>query len=92
MAGKKHTPEQIVKKLREAEKLRAEGLTIGQAARKLGVTEQTLHRWKNQYGDLSKDQARRLKELENENQKLKHMVADQALNIQALEEIAKGKF
>ncbi len=92
MAGKKHTPEQIVKKLREAEKLRSEGLTIGQAARKLGVTEQTMHRWKNQYGDLSKDQARRLKELESENQKLKHMVADQALNIQALEEIAKGKF
>lgn len=92
MAGKKHTPEQIVTKLREAEKLRSEGATIGQAARKLGVTEQTLHRWKNQYGDLSRDQAKRLKELENENMKLKHMVADQALNIQALEEIAKGKF
>jgi transposase-like protein len=92
MAGKKHTPEQVVTKLREAEKLRSEGLTIAQAARKLGVTEQTLHRWRNQYGDLSRDQAKRLKELENENQKLKHMVADQALNIQALEEIAKGKF
>ena len=92
MAGKKHTPEQIVTKLREAEKLRSQGATIAQAARKLGVTEQTLHRWKNQYGDLSRDQAKRLKELENENLKLKHMVADQALNIQALEEIAKGKF
>ena len=92
MAGKKHTPEQIVTKLREAEKLRSQGATIAQAARKLGITEQTLHRWKNQYGDLSRDQAKRLKELENENLKLKHMVADQALNIQALEEIAKGKF
>lgn len=92
MAGKKHTPEQIVTKLREAEKLRSQGATIAQAARTLGVTEQTLHRWKNQYGDLSRDQAKRLKELENENLKLKHMVADQALNIQALEEIAKGKF
>jgi transposase-like protein len=92
MTRKKHTPEQIVTKLRQAEKLRAEGRTIAQAARELGTTEQTLHRWKNQYGDLSRDQAKRLKELENENQKLKHMVADQALNIQALEEIAKGKF
>lgn len=54
MAGKKHTPEQIVTKLREAEKLRSEGAMIGQAARKLGVTEQTLHRWKDQYGDLSR--------------------------------------
>jgi transposase len=92
MTRKKHTPEQIVTKLRQAEALRAQGKTIAQAAKELGTSEQTLHRWKNQYGDLSKDQAKRLKELENENVKLKHMVADQALNIQALEEIAKGKF
>lgn len=92
MTRKKHTPEQIVTKLRRAEALRAQGKTIAEAARELGTSEQTLHRWKNQYGDLSKDQAKRLKELENENVRLKHMVADQALNIQALEEIAKGKF
>ncbi|MGB1583690.1 MAG: transposase [Solirubrobacterales bacterium] len=92
MAGRKHTPEQIVKKLREAEKLRAEGMTIGQAAKQLGTTEQTLHRWKNQYGDLSKDQAKRLKELENENSRLKKMVADQALDIDALKELARGNF
>lgn len=92
MARKKHTPEQIVKKLREAEKHRAEGDTIGQAARKLGVTEQTLHRWKNQYGDLSKDQAKRLKELENENSRLKKMVAEMALDNEALKELARGKF
>lgn len=92
MTRKKHTPEQIVTKLRQAEALRAQGKTIAQAAKELGTSEQTLHRWKNQYGDLSKDQAKRLKELENENVKLKHMVADQALNIQALEEVAKGKF
>lgn len=92
MARKKHTPEQIVKKLREVEKLRAEGDTIGQAAGKVGVTEQTLHRWKNQYGDLSKDQAKRLKELETENRRLKTMVADQALDIEALKELSRGNF
>lgn len=92
MAGRKHTPEQIVKKLREAEKLRAEGMTIGQAAKKLGTTEQTLHRWKNQYGDLSRDQAKRLKELETENSRLKKMVAEMALDNEALKELSRGNF
>ena len=92
MAGRKHTPEQIVKKLRDAEKLRAEGMTIGQAAKKLGTTEQTLHRWKNQYGDLSRDQAKRLKELETENGRLKKMVAEMALDNEALKELNRGNF
>lgn len=92
MAGRKHTPEQIVKKLREAEKLRAQGMTIGQAAKQLGTTEQTLHRWKNQYGDLSRDQAKRLKELETENGRLKKMVAEMALDNEALKELNRGNF
>lgn len=92
MAGRKHTPEQIVKKLREADRLRAEGMTIGQAAKKLGTTEQTLHRWKNQYGDLSRDQAKRLKELETENGRLKKMVAEMALDNEALKELNRGNF
>jgi transposase-like protein len=92
MARKKHKPEEIVKKLREVEKLRAEGSTIGEAARQVGVTETTLHRWKNQFGDLSKDQAKRLKELETENSRLKKMVAEMALDNDALKELARGKF
>lgn len=92
MAGRKHTPEQIVKKLREAEKLRAEGMTIGQAAKRLGTTEQRLHRWKNQYGDLLKDQTKRLKELANEHSRPEKMVADQAFDINALTERAQGNF
>jgi transposase-like protein len=92
MAGRKHTPEQIVKKLRDADKLRAEGMTIGQAAKKLGTTEQTLHHWKNQYGDLSRDQAKRLKELETENGRLKKMVAEMALDNEALKELNRGNF
>ena len=90
--GKKHTPEQIVAKLRKFEKMRAEGLTIPICAKRLGVTEQTLNRWRNEYGAMSKDEAARLKLLEQENTQLKRIAADQALDIRMLKDLTKGKF
>lgn len=93
MAGRRrHTPEQIIRKLREAEKLQAEGQTIPEIAKALGISENTLHRWRNQYGGMKADDAKRLKELEKENARLKRIVADQALDIDALREVAKGNF
>lgn len=85
---KKHSAEQIVAKLREAELELARGLTIAAVVRKLGVTEQTYYRWRKEYGGLRTDQARRLKELEKENARLKKMVADQALDMAILKEAA----
>lgn len=92
MPRKRHTPEQIIRKLREAEAELAAGLTIGQICQKLGVSEQTFHRWRNQYGGMKADEMKRLKELEVENTRLKKVVADQALDIQILKEVVKGKF
>lgn len=92
MNAKKHTPEQIIHKLRQAEVELSKGATIPQAARKIGVTEQTFYRWRNEYGGLRLDQAKRLKALETENARLKKMVADQALDIEILREAASGNY
>ena len=88
----RHTPEQIIRKLREAERLIGEGKTIPEAAKELGISEQTYHRWRNQYGGMKAAEAKRLKELERENRELKAIVADQALEVRALKEIAKGNW
>jgi putative transposase len=92
MKRRRHTPEQVIRKLREAEQLLGEGKTIPEAAKELGISEQTYHRWRNQYGGMKADDAKRLKELERENRSLKAIVADQALEVRALKEIAKGNW
>ena len=79
MKRRRHTPEQIIRKLREAERMLGEGKTIPEAAKELGISEQTYHRWRNQYGGMKADDAKRLRELERENARLKAIVADQAL-------------
>jgi transposase-like protein len=89
---RRHTPEQIIRKLREADRLLGEGQEIAVVAKQLEVSETTLHRWRAQYGGLKAADAKRLKELEKENQKLKRIVADQLLENQALKEIAKGNW
>jgi transposase-like protein len=88
----RHTPEQVIRKLREAERLIGEGKTIPEAAKELGISEQTYHRWRNQYGGMKADDAKRLKELERENATLKRIVADKELEVVALKEIAKGNW
>ncbi len=89
---KRHTPEEVIPKLRQAEADLAQGMTLGQVCQKLGVSEPTLHRWRNQYGGLKRDDARRLKELEAENARLKRLVAELALDKQMLQEVAQKKF
>jgi transposase-like protein len=89
---RRHTPEQIIRKLREAERLLGEGKKIPEAAKELGISEQTYHRWRNQYGGMKAQDVKRLKELERENVSLKAIVADQALENRALKEIAKGNW
>ena len=91
-ARRRHTPEQIIRKLREGDRLLGEGLDPAAAAKQLEVSEQTLHRWRAQYGGLKADDAKRLKQLERENGRLKRIVADQLLENQALKEIARGNF
>ena len=88
----RHTPEQVIRKLREAERLIGEGKTIPEAAKELGISEQTYHRWRNQYGGMKGDEVKRLKELERENATLKRIVADKELEVVALKEIAKGNW
>jgi putative transposase len=92
MPGKRYSPEQIISKLREAEVLLAQGATIPVAAKQIGITEQTFYRWRTEYGGMKLDQAKRLKELERENARLKKIVADQALDISILKEAASGNF
>ena len=89
---RRHTPEQIIRKLREADRLLGERMEVPEVAKQLEVSEQTLHRWRAQYGGLKAAEAKRLKELERENGKLKRMVADQLLEIDALKEISKGNW
>jgi putative transposase len=89
---RRHTPEQIVRKLREADKLLAEGVEVPEVAKALEVSEATYHRWRAQFGGMKADDVKRLKELERENQSLKRIVADQALDIQGLKEIARGNW
>ena len=88
----RHTPEQVITKLRQAEADLAQGLGIGQVCQKLGVSEQTFHRWRNQYGGLKADEAKRLRELEAENARLKRLVAELALDKQMLQEVAQKKW
>jgi putative transposase len=89
---RRHTPEQIIRKLREAERLLGEGKTIPEAAKAIEISEQTYHRWRNQYGGMKAQDAKRLKELERENLTLKAIVADQALEVRALKEISRGNW
>ena len=86
MRRKKHTPEQIIRKLREAEVLISQGMDALEASRQIGVSRETFYRWRKEYGGMRVDQARRLKVLEKENLRLKHIVADKELDIQILKE------
>jgi putative transposase len=90
--GKKHTPEQIVSLLRQIEVAVANGKTTPLACRESGITEQTYYRWRKEYGGLQVDQARRLKELEQENAKLKRLVSELSLEKLVLKDIASGNF
>ena len=89
---KRHTPEQVVRKLTEADRLLAEGKDVADVCRALQVSEATYHRWRNQFGGLKADDAKRLKELERENSTLKRLLADAELEKAALKEIARGNF
>ena len=90
MPKRNFTPEQIINSLREAEVLLSKGSTAGQAARHLGISEQTYYKWRRQYGGMRINQAKRLKELEKENARLKRLVADQALDNAILKDVAQG--
>jgi len=92
MKRKRHRPEQIIRKLREADRMLSEGQTIGEVCQQLEVVEATFHRWRNQYGGMKAEEAKRLKELEIENGRLKKLVAEQALDKQILEETLRGKW
>lgn len=92
MKKTKHTPEQIISRLRKVEALTAQGATIAEAAKQIEVSEQTYYRWRTKYGGMDRGQLKRLKELEKENARLKKLVAEQALDIDILKEVAKGNF
>jgi transposase-like protein len=89
---RRHTPEQIIRKLREADRMLAEGAEVPEVAKALEVSEQTLHRWRAQYGGMKADDAKELRELRRENARLKRIVADKELEADALRELAKGNF
>ena len=92
MAKKRHTAEQIIDKLREAEVLLGQGVTVAQACKKLEITQQTYYRWRSDYGGMRTDQAKRLKELEKQNTRLKKLLADSELDKAILKEAASGNF
>jgi len=92
MAKKRFTSEQIISMLREAEVLLNQGFTVIEVARKLGIAEQTYYRWRKEYGGMRVDQAKRLKELEQENARLKRLVADLSLDNAILKEANRGNF
>jgi len=92
MKRTRHTPEQIVRKLREADAALSAGASIGQVCQQLGVSEATFHRWRNQYGGMKAEEMKRLKQLEEENRRLKKLVADLSLDKQILKEVAEGNF
>ncbi len=92
MPRKKHSADEIIRKLRQAEVLVGEGETMAQVCQKLEVTEQTYYRWRSTYGGMKGDDAKRLKELQQENARLKRAVADLTLNNQILKEVAEGKW
>lgn len=91
MKRRRHGPEQIIAKLREADAMLNAGASIGQVCQRLEVSEQTFHRWRNQFGGMKAEAAKQLKELEIENRRLKKAVADLTLDKQILEEVLKGK-
>jgi transposase-like protein len=92
MARKRHSAEQIIHKLREAEVALGQGKSVKAICKQIEVTEQTYYRWRKEYGGLRMDQAKRLRELERENNRLKKIVADQALDNSILREAASGNF
>ena len=92
MVKKGYTPEQIINKLREAEILLSQGSSVAEASRKIGIVEQTYYRWRKEYGGMRVEQARKLKELEKENARLKKLVADLSLDNSILKEVAQGNF
>ena len=92
MVRKSYTPEQIINKLREAERMFSQGATLTVILKKIGVSDATYYRWRNEYGGMRVDQARRLKELEQENSRLKKLVADLSLDNAILKEAARGNF
>ena len=90
MPRKRYSPEQIINSLRETEVLMSKGSTAGEAARHLGITEQTYYRWRKEYGGMRINQAKRLKELDKENARLKKLVADLSLDNAILKDVAEG--
>jgi len=92
MKGKKHRPEQIIKKLREADTMLAADKSIGQVCQTLEVSEQTYHRWRAQYGGMKAEEAKRLKELEEENKRLKKLLAEAELDKAILKEVIEGNY
>ena len=90
MGRRAYTPEQIIRKLREAELLLSQGDTVAQASKKIGVSEHTYYRWRREYGGMRLQQVKRLKELEKENSRLKKLVAELSLDISILKEAARG--
>ena len=92
MARRRHSPDQILAKLRDADVMLADGRPLAEIAKRLEVSEQTYHRWRNQYGGMKGPEMKRLKELERENGMLKRLVADQALENRVLKDIAEGNF
>jgi len=90
MKGKKHSPEQIVRKLQEADAMLSVGKTLGQVCQTLEVSEQTFHRWRNQYGGMKAQEAKRLRELEEENRRLKKLLAEAELDKAILKEALRG--
>lgn len=89
---KRHRPEEVVAKLRQADEALAKGVPIAEVARSLGVSAVTVHRWRAEYGAVDRDAVRRLKELEKENARLKRLVVEKELDIQILREVTKGEF
>jgi transposase-like protein len=92
MAKKRYSPEQIINKLREAEILLSQGSTIAQVTKKIGVSDYTYYRWRKEYGGITVDQAHRLKDLEEENSRLKKLVADLSLDVSILKEASRGNW
>ena len=92
MKGKKHGPEQIIKKLREADAMIALGKTVGQVVQALEISEQTLGRWRSQYGGMKAEEAKRLRELEEENKRLKKLLAEAELDKAILKEALEGNY
>ena len=88
--GKRHTAEQVVRKLRDGEAMLATGKDLGAVLQSLGVSEATWHRWRKQYGGMKPDEAKRLESLERENAQLKRLVADQALDVRMLKDVLEG--